>query len=204
MGTVGDIDVHIDPQACRLGTCDDYLRGVAEVGELHQLFHAVVGGEGRVEQHIGEVGGAEHIKPASHGHLVEWSLQTCKEVHVGLAPGDALGFLAGIDELQVTGPHLQVHHDLVQIAEVHLSHHVERLVVVGIQTVVLDEQLGIDDTDRVVVHTHPDAVGLTHEVGIFHVDLTIDIAVLGRAPDGELALAVAFKTDDLVGHKAID
>ena len=92
---------------------------------------------------------------------------------------------------------------MVGVGEINVAHQVEGLVVVSIESEVLQQQVAADDTDGVVVEAHPDAVGLTDEIGVFHVDLTIDQRMPGSALDVQLAFAEALEADQLVRHKTI-
>ena len=92
---------------------------------------------------------------------------------------------------------------MVCIREVHVAHHHQRFVVVGIESEVLQEQVGAHYTYRVVVEAHPHTIGLTHEEGIFHIDFPIYLGMGGRALDGQFAFAVAFKTYQLVGYETV-
>ena len=63
--------------------------------------------------------------------------------------------------------------------------------------------MGTDDTHGVVVETHPDTVGLTHQEGIFHIDFAIHLWTGGGALDGQFSFAVAFQTNQLVWHETV-
>ena len=58
MGTLVDVQLHVEVEGIAFRHDDNGLRGVAEIGEFHQLVHLTVGGERRVEQHVVQVGGA--------------------------------------------------------------------------------------------------------------------------------------------------
>ena len=109
-----------------------------------------------------------------------------------------------IDQQQVTGSHTHVHRDTVHIREIDVTHHVDRLVVVGIESEVLEQQTGIDDTHRVVVKTHADAVGQTYQIGIFHIELTVYLRMFQRSLDGEVTLGITLETHDLVFYETVD
>ena len=131
-------------------------------------------------------------------------MYTGYEIDEGLSPGDGLGLLLGIDEQQVTGPYPQVGHDLVGVGEVDAAHHVQRLVVVGIESVVLYQQLTAYDAQGVVVQAHTDAVGDADEVGGVDVQLTVDIGMCGGASDGHATFGIAVETEELVWYEAVD
>ena len=88
-----------------------------------------------------------------------------EEVHVSLAVGDALGLLLRVDEHQVACSHTHVDGNAVGIREVYVAHDVQRLLVIGIESEVLEHQVGAYDADGVVVEAHADAVGNADEIG---------------------------------------
>ena len=92
---------------------------------------------------------------------------------------------------------------MLSIGEVDVTHQVQRLFVIGIESEVLEQQLAPDDAHGVIVETHTDAVGQADEIGIVYIDFTVDFRVGSGAFDGELSLAVALKTDELVGNETI-
>ena len=203
MRTLRHTDRQVGSDTAGHGTLDDGLGGVGEVRKLHEVVQTVVSREGRVEQHIGHIRGAKYVETASHVHLLQRSLQTGEEVHEGLAVGNALGLLFTVDEHEVTGPHPHVDGDTVQIAEVDVAHQVQRFVVIGVESEVLQQQVTAYDTHGVVVEAHPDAIGDTHQIGGIDIDLTVHVGVLGGALDGQFTFAVALQTDDLVCYESV-
>ena len=130
-------------------------------------------------------------------------MQTGEKIDKGFTVGDALGLLLGIDEHQVPGPHPHVDLDMLGIGEVDVAHQVQRLVVVGIESEVLQQEVTAYDSHRVVIESHPNAIGDTHEIGRVDVDFAVDIGVGCRALDLQFAFAVALQTDNLVGHHTV-
>ena len=126
------------------------------------------------------------------------------EIDEGLAPGDGFGLLLSIDKQQVASPHSQVGHDSVGIGEVDATHQVQRFIVVGVESEVLQQKFAANDSHRVVVEAHSDAVGNADKVGGVDVKFSVDIRMCRGAMDGHAALSVAVKTHDLVWHKAVD
>ncbi len=135
---------------------------------------------------------------------VKWSSHTGKEVDEGLSECNRLGLLAGIDELQVSGSHAHVHRDAFGVGEVYVAHDVQRFVIVGIESEILQQQVRAHDTYRVVIKAHPHAVGNTDQIGRVDVYLTIYQRVGGGALDGHAAFAETFETYYLIGYKAVD
>ena len=93
---------------------------------------------------------------------------------------------------------------MIHVGEVDAAHHVQRLIVVGIESEVLQQQLAADDAYGVVVEAHADAVRDADEVGRVDIHLAVDVGMAGSAPDGHAAFCIAVETDDLVGHEAVD
>ena len=131
-------------------------------------------------------------------------MDTCGKVHIGLTPGDGSRLLLGIDEQQVLGPHAEVDIDMSRIREVDITHHIQRFIVIGIESEVLEQQVGAHDTDGVIVEAHPDTVGRTDQIGGIDIYLTIDIRVNQTAMHIERTIAIAFETNKLVGDEPID
>ena len=63
--------------------------------------------------------------------------------------------------------------------------------------------MGVDDTDGVVVETHADAIGFAHEIGVLHENLTVHLRLRRIALHGQLALAEALKSHQMVGYEAV-
>ena len=93
---------------------------------------------------------------------------------------------------------------MLGVAEVDVAHQVQRLVVVGVESEVLQQQVGAYHAQGVVVEAHSHAVGDAHQIGRVYVHLAVYQWVAGGALDAEAALAVAFQADDLVGYEAVD
>ena len=203
VGTMIHGDGQIGIKSCRYGLGDDGLDGIAEIGKLHQLVETVIGREGRVEEHVGHIRRTEHFETASHVELLKWSLHARQEIHVGLTEGDTLGFLLRIDQQEVCSPHTHIHRDTVHIREIDIAHHVDRLVVIGIESEVLEQQTGIDDTHRVVVKAHADAIRLTYQIGILDIDFTINLRMFQCALDGQFAFGKALETYNLVCDESV-
>ena len=130
-------------------------------------------------------------------------MQTGEEVDESLAEGHRLGLLLAVDEQEIAGAHPHVDAHALCIAEVDVAHHGQRLVVIGIEAEVLQQQVAAHDAHRVVVETHPDAVRHTDEIGGVDIDLAVDVWVLRRSLDGQRTVAIALQTDELVGHETI-
>ena len=111
--------------------------------------------------------------------------------------------MLGIDKQEVTGSHTHIHRDTIHIREVDVTHEDERLVVVGIETEILNKKFGIDQANGVVVEAHLYTVWLTHKIGIFYEDFAIDIWMNGCAFNIEFSLAKALKSYNLIRHKTI-
>ena len=195
-------EVHVESR--RGGALDaGRLGGVVEVGELHQLVQSVVGRQGRVEQHVGHIGGGQHVEASAHAEGLQRAVHAGIEVDIGLTEGDGLGLLPGVDEQQVAGSHAHVHLNLVEVREVDVALHVQRLFVIGIESEVLEQQVGAHDAHGVIVEAHAHAVGHADQVGRVEVDFAVDVGRVGGALDGQLAFAVALQTYQLVGNEAV-
>ena len=128
MGTLVNADLHVDVQGIAFRALHySHLRSVAEVGETHQLVHLVVGREGRVEQDIIQVSGAQYVEAATHLQLFEVSVETGEEIDEHTPVGHRLFLLTGIDELEVTGCKAQVDGLFVAVAvkQIHIAADVE-------------------------------------------------------------------------------
>ena len=93
---------------------------------------------------------------------------------------------------------------MVEVGEVDATHHVQGLVVVGIESEVLQKQLAAYDADGVVVETHADAVWDAEEVGVVDIHLAVDVGVSGGTSDGHAAFGIAVEAEDLVWCEAVD
>ena len=201
---MGDVYAQIGFEARRCGTYNDGLGRVAEIGKLHQLIQTVIGRQRGVEQHIGQVARAQQIQPATHLHLIQRTLHACEHIHISLTPGDGVGFLLRIDQQQVLGTHAEVDMDMVGVGEVYLAHHVQRFLIIGIKSEVLEQQMRAYDTDGVVIKPHANAVGDTDEIGRIDIHFPIDIGMNQTAMNVEGAIAVTFQTDDLIRNETVD
>ena len=108
-----------------------------------------------------------------------------------------------VDQQQVACLHPHVHGDVLGIREVDVAHQVQRLVIIGIETEVLQQQMAAHDAYRVVVEAHADTVGDADEIGLVDIHLTVYVGMGGGTFDGQRALAVALKTHQLVGHETV-
>ena len=93
---------------------------------------------------------------------------------------------------------------MVCVGEIQTAHHIQRLVVVGVKTKVLQQQLAAYDAYWVVVEAHADAVGDADEVSGVDIELTVDIWMTGGSPDGHAPLCIALEAYNLVRHEAVD
>ena len=59
--------------------------------------------------------------------------------------------LLDTDNLEVAGLHTQIDHDPLKVTEVHITLHVQRIVIIGIDGEVLKQQVRVLDAYRVVV-----------------------------------------------------
>ena len=198
------VEGHVHLESVQHRALDDDLCGVAEVGELDQLLQLVVGGQRRVAQHVAHVRRAQHFQPAAHGEVVDGSAHGGEDVDEGLAVGDALGILLGTDNLEVLCPHAHVERHVVGPAEVEVALDVQRLVVVGVDGEVLEQQLGVHDAHGVVVEPERHAVGDALHVGRVEVDFAVHLGFRQFSLDGQLALAVAVQPEQLVGNESVE
>ena len=126
-----------------------------------------------------------------------------EEIDKSLTPGDGARLLLCVDQQQVTCPHAQVHHNPVGIGEIYITHHDERLFIIGIESVVLEQQSTVYHTHRVAVKTHTHAVGNAGKVGGVDEYLAVNLRMNSCSLDGETALAIAFEAYDLVGNETV-
>ena len=141
MGTFRHVDGHIHLEAIQWRTLDDNLRGVTEISKLHQFVQLVVRRQRRVTQHVAHICRAQHFQTSTHREVVQRTAHAGKHVDESLAIGDALRILLGTDNLVVTGLHTQIDHHLVYMAEVNVTLDIQRVVVMGIDCEILEQQL---------------------------------------------------------------
>ena len=127
-GTVNvDGQVHVESHALRLP--NHHLRGVGEVGEAHQFFHLVIGGERRVAQYVRHVGGAQHIHSSTQAQIVERAAQDTPQIDIRLAVSLAAPLLLRVDEQEVLcrQPYIEVY--VVDVGKVDVAVYPHRVVV---------------------------------------------------------------------------
>ena len=137
MGALRHLEGHIHRESVEWRTLDDNLRGVAEVRKLNQIVQLIVGGQGRVAQHIAHIGSSKYLQTTTHIQVVQRTTHGGKHIDEGLSIGYALGILLGVDNLEITGSHPHVDHHLIEIGEVDLALDVQRVLIIRIQGEVL-------------------------------------------------------------------
>ena len=118
-----------------------------------------------VAKNISHVCLAENVEFSLHHKIVEQAADGSVNINVCLAVSHALVVLFLANDLVVSCTHLHINLNFLKIAEINISHDVERVVVMGIDSKVLKQQLASHDADRVVVETKAHAVWDTYEIG---------------------------------------
>ena len=136
--------------------------------------------------------------------MVERTVNASEEIDEGLSVGHAAAVLFRIDQLEVVGTHPHIHAYFVQVGEVDVARHVQRILVVGIHLEVFEQQVATHDAHRVVAEAHVDAVGDADHVAGIEEYLAVDFRTLQRTLDAQVAFTVAFETKELVGYETVD
>ena len=164
----------------------------------------VVRRQRRVTQDIAHIRRPQHIQASAHRHVVDGAAHAGYDIDEGLAVGHALGILLGTYQLEIPRPHAHVDRHAVRVAEVYIALDVERVVVIGIDGEVLQQQLRIDNAYGVVVEAQHHAIGDALQIGRVQEDFAIDLGRRQAALDGHLTLAIAMQAEQLVGHETVD
>ena len=204
VGALRHVDGHIHAETRQRRPLDDHLGGVAEVYELHQRLHLVVGSQRCVAQDVAHIGRRQHAQAATHVQIVEGSLHTGIEVDKRLAEGHAVVAFLGANELEVLGTHAEIGRDMVEIVEIDIALNIQRILVDRVDGKVLEQEVGVLYAHGVVVETQRDAIGDALDIRRVEQQLTIDDRCRDRALNGELAIAIALQAHQAVGHEAVD
>ena len=128
-----------------------------------------------VTKDITHIRGAQHVEASPHVQVVDRSLHQGKDIDEGLAIRHTLGILLGTDELEVTGSHAHIDHHVVKVGEIDGTLDIQRVLVIGIDGEVLEQQLGLCDAHRVIVEAQLHTIGLTLDIRRVEVYLTVDL-----------------------------
>ena len=112
--------------------------------------------------------------------------------------------LLGTDNLEVTGSHAHINHHTVEVGEIDRALNVQRILVIGIEGEVVEQQLGIDNTHWVVVETKGHTIGYTLHIRGIEVDFAIDMGSRQRTVNGHLAIRIALQAEQMIGNETID
>ena len=180
------------------------LRGVVQVGELHQFVHLVIGGQRGVAQDIRHIGGTEHIELAPHLQIVELALHDTVEIDECLAECHAAVVLLGIDQLIVLRPHPHVHEDIVEVGKIYVAIDVQRIVIMCENLEVLEEQLAAHHAHGVVAEAQLHAVRHAHHICRVEIYLSVHLRLIYRSLHGHLSVGIAFEAEELLRDESVD
>ena len=110
----------------------------------------------------------------------------------------------GTDNLEVVSLHAQIDHHIVKVAEIDITLHIQRVVVMGIDGEVLKQQVRMLDAYGVIIETQLDTIGHTFQIRIGEIDLTIDLWTRKGTLNGQCSFSVTLQATELVGHETID
>ncbi len=164
----------------------------------------VVGAEWRILQYIRHTGASEHIQFAPHLQVVHRTLDITEEVYVSLAVSHRLRGLLRVYQEVVFSPHAQRHLHGIHVGEVDVSVDIQRIVVVGIQRKVLQQQIVAHDSHRVVVHPQVQTIRHTGERSRIEIEFTVDLRRGDSPLHSQFTVGIAIQTEQFVGDKAVD
>ena len=81
---------------------------------------------------------------------------------------------------------------------------VQRILVIGIEGEVVEQQLGVDNAHWVVVETEGHSIGHTLHIRGIEVDFAIDMGARQRTVNGHLAICIALQAKQMIGNETID
>ena len=165
MRTVVDVDREVHVESVDWRTCHGNGIRVAEVDKLHESIELIVGGEWRVAQYICDVARTQHIESSTHTQRIERSLSQSEEVDPRLAISLRACRLLRVDEQIVVGTHSYVERHVCHVGKVDISAQRKRIAVAGKELEVLERKAAVGDGERVVAHTHLDAIGFACHIG---------------------------------------
>ena len=164
----------------------------------------IVGSQGGIAKDIGHIRSTQHFQSSAHVQIVGRTAHRGKDIDEGFAIGYAVRILLGTDNLEVTGPHAHINHHTVEVGEIDRALNVQRILVIGIEGEVVEQQLGIDNTHRVVVETKGHTIGYTLHIRGIEVDFAINMGSRQRTVNGHLAIRIALQAEQMIGNETID
>ena len=85
---------------------------------------------------------------------------------------------------------------MLRIREIDFAHHVQGFIVIGIESEVLEQQVGTHDADGIIIEAHAYTVRHTDQISGIDIHLAIDIGVNQTAMNVKCTIAIAFESYD--------
>ena len=93
---------------------------------------------------------------------------------------------------------------MVEVGEIHATVHLQRIIVVGVELIVLQREMAAHDTHGVVAETESHAVGFAHQIATVEIHLPVYLRLAQLALHGEVAVGISLEADDLIGNEAVE